>query len=361
MNYLLNEEQDGYCKTLQRFVQEKADSHFLHRLADQKDGWQQSLHALWQDFAELGFTGLLVPTDYEGLGLSLQDCTLTAEILGAHTTPLPFFSHQLCCLAITLAGSPEQKAHWLPKLARGEVVGSIAFHSSNGFQPQDWQADANGTGNISFAHCPTLGSLDIPHLIVAGLRHGALGLIDTHQHGVTLHTQPCADLTRHSAQVTCEVAQIDILPEGSQHSATLFHAGLALLAADSVGGIQACIERAAEYAKVREQFGVTIGQFQAVKHQIAEIALHGEPNRPLCHYAAYTVDAGPPDAARIAALAKTHLCDAYLATARQTVELHGGFGYTWEADIHFYLKRALFNAAFLGNSRQLRSRLSPAR
>lgn len=360
MNYLLNEDQRGFCDTLQRFARDKADSAFLHRLADQAQGWQASLHKLWQDFADLGFAGMLVPTDYHGLGLTLQDAALVAEVLGAYTAPIPFFSHQLCCLAIQLAGSEAQKSQWLPKLASGEVVGSVAFHGTSGFQPADWSLNPATGDTVTLQHCPMLGADNVPHLFVAGLQGGRLGLIDASRNHVNVQAQPCVDLTRFTASIQTDSATIDILPHGPEHGGAVYHAGLALLAADAVGGIQSCVERAAEYAKVREQFGVAIGQFQAVKHQIAEIALHGEPNRPLCHYAAHAIDAGLPDAHRSAVLAKTHVCDAYITTARQTVELHGGFGYTWEADIHFYLKRALFNAAFLGSSRLLRSRLPAA-
>jgi alkylation response protein AidB-like acyl-CoA dehydrogenase len=125
-------------------------------------------------------------------------------------------------------------------------------------------------------------------------------------------------------------------------------AALVLLAADALGGASRCLSTSVEYAKAREQFGVTIGHFQALKHQLADMALAVEPARALVWYAAHAFDAIPTESPRAAALAKAHLTDVFMQVARDTVEAHGGIGFTWECDVQIWYKRAMFDRAFCG-------------
>nr|WP_180203609.1 acyl-CoA dehydrogenase family protein [Pseudomonas sp. SbOxS1]NYU03340.1 acyl-CoA/acyl-ACP dehydrogenase [Pseudomonas sp. SbOxS1] len=358
MNYLLNEDQLAFQETAQKFLATHANSALLHRIADRSDGWQDSLANLWQGFAELGFAGLLVPEEYGGIGLDLFDAALIGETLGAAAAPLPFIGHQLACLAIARAGNPEQKAKWLPGLADGSLIGTVALHAETpAWQPAGWQADPGTAGQHTLRFVPVPGH-NAPTLIVVGTAGGGLGLVTPDTDGVSRRDTPCIDPAAFLAEIDIDQAQVEPLPGGIEHAAGLLAAGRALVAADACGGTIRCVELAVEYAQVREQFGVQIGQFQAVKHQIADIALEGEPNRPLCWHAAQTTANQDPGFSRHAALAKAHLSDAYLRTARRTIELHGGFGYTWEADLHLYLKRAMFGSAWLGSATQLRRELA---
>ncbi|MFT5696266.1 MAG: alkylation response protein AidB-like acyl-CoA dehydrogenase, partial [Myxococcota bacterium] len=131
-----------------------------------------------------------------------------------------------------------------------------------------------------------------------------------------------------------------------------------LLAADSFGVAMSLIQMSTEYAKTREQFGTIIAQFQSVKHQLARLATDIEPTRALFWYAAHAFDHLPDDAERSAALAKAHLTDRAMHTARESVELHGGLGFTWECDVQIWYKRAMFNKAAFGTPDALRVRLA---
>ena len=126
-------------------------------------------------------------------------------------------------------------------------------------------------------------------------------------------------------------------------------AALVLLAADAFGGATRLVEMSVEYAKTREQFGVTIGHFQALKHQLANMAVDVEPARGLYWYAAHAQDHVPDQAERSAAIAKAHITDRYLQVARDAVEAHGGIGFTWECDVQIWFKRAMFDRAYLGS------------
>jgi alkylation response protein AidB-like acyl-CoA dehydrogenase len=150
----------------------------------------------------------------------------------------------------------------------------------------------------------------------------------------------------------------DLLPGGLEAAERVRQAGLVLIAADAFGGASHCLQAAVDYAKQREQFGVTIAHFQAIKHQLADMALEVEPCRALYWYAAHAFDHVPSDAARFASLAKAHICERYLVAARRAIEIHGGIGYTWECDMHFFLRRAIFDRAYLGSPSRHRSRFA---
>jgi alkylation response protein AidB-like acyl-CoA dehydrogenase len=129
-----------------------------------------------------------------------------------------------------------------------------------------------------------------------------------------------------------------------------------LLAADAYGGAAKCLDLAVAYGQVREQFGTTIGHFQAIQHQLADMAVDVLPSRGMYWYAAHAMDCALDDARGFASLAKAHITERYIAAARRTIEVHGGIGYTWESDLHFYLRRAIFDRAYLGSPELHRQR-----
>jgi alkylation response protein AidB-like acyl-CoA dehydrogenase len=156
--------------------------------------------------------------------------------------------------------------------------------------------------------------------------------------------------------VRFEGARAEGLAQGVRAAPRLRDAGLVLLAADAYGGASRCVEMAVEHAKTRQQFGVPIGRFQALKHQLANLAVEVEPSRALAWWAAHAFDHIPGEAERAAALAKAHCTERYMQVARDTVEAHGGIGFTWECDVQIYFKRALFDRAWLGTPSQHRER-----
>ena len=181
-----------------------------------------------------------------------------------------------------------------------------------------------------------------------GLAGGGLAIVERETRGVSIEAIDGADRTRRLSRVVFEDAACEILPAGEAAAPRVRDAGLVLLAADAFGGATHCVETAVEYAKTREQFGVTIAHFQALKHQLANMAVEVEPTRGLYWYAAYAFDHLPEEAERSAALAKAHLSDRFMQVARDSVEVHGGIGFTWESDVQIWYKRAMFDRAFLG-------------
>jgi alkylation response protein AidB-like acyl-CoA dehydrogenase len=348
VNFGLSEEQELLQSTVHRFLEDHWSPQRRRVFFDGSSGKDAEL---WRGMAELGLVGLLVEEKAGGAGLELLDLALVAEILGRFAAPGPFLGHSLATLALSLGGSEAQKERWLPALASGEAIATLALvEPGGGWDPLEWGASLSPAGaglRISGEklHVP---DAEIADLFVVGVTGGGLALVERASDGVRVEANEGIDRTRRVGRVGFEGAVANLLPGGNEAAPRVRDAGLVLLAADAFGGASRCVELAVEYAKTRVQFGVTIGHFQAVKHQLANMAVEIEPARSLYWYAAHAYDHLPAEFERHAALAKAHLTDRFMQIARDTVETHGGIGFTWECDVQIWYKRAMFDRAFLG-------------
>ncbi|WP_340053193.1 acyl-CoA dehydrogenase family protein [Pseudomonas sp. JAI120] len=351
MNFLLSPEQIEFQETVVRFLDDRCPSTRLHELFD-VGGYDSSL---WLSLVELGVAGIALPEAYGGSAMEMIDLALVAQALGSRAAPVPFLGHVLTGLAIAWAGSPAQQAHYLPLLASGERLATCAFAETAGWQPEEWTlTDNDGQLSGCKLHVPFAGQAN---LILVGLADGGLGLVKRSGTGVTVEDENGIDRTRPMGKVTFSLSPVERLRNDIGVAERLRDACLVLLSADAFGGASRCVEAAVDYAKIREQFGQPIGQFQAVKHQLANMAVEIEPARGLYWYAAHAFDHIPHETTRCAALAKAHLTDRFLQVARESVEIHGGIGYTWECDAQIYLKRAMFDFAWMGNPSAQRARI----
>ena len=344
MNFDLSEEQQLLQDTVRRFLETECPPSQLRKIFDSDSGFDAGL---WKGMAELGIAGLHLDDEYGGAGLEMIDLALVAETLGYGGAPGPFLGHALAGLAIQLAGSDEQKENWLPRLATGDAIGTVAFGEADGvWQPEQWQLTAANdtlTGlklNVPFA--------SIADAIVVGVAGGGLALVERTAAGVGIQPIEGVDRLRRIDAVRFEATPCEALPARRDAASRVRDAGLVLLAADAFGGAARLVDMSVEHAKTREQFGVTIGHFQALKHQLANLAVELEPSRGLFWYAAHAFDQIPDEAERSAALAKAHISDTAMQIARDSVEAHGGIGFTWECDVQLWFKRAMFDRAFLG-------------
>jgi alkylation response protein AidB-like acyl-CoA dehydrogenase len=316
---------------------------------------------LWKGLAELGLAGIHLPGEYGGSELEILDLAVVAETLGSLAAPVPFLSHSLASLAISLAGSDDQKSRWLPGLASGELLASVALAEGGGnWLPDQWTLSASAGAKSTISGTKEIVEFgEQADLFVVGLAGGHFGVVERHAEGVEVQRVEGADRTRRIARVSFDSTPIERLEEGGNEAAARVRdVGLVLLAADAFGGASKLVDMSVEYAKNREQFGVTIGHFQALKHQLANMAVEIEPSRALYWYAAHALDHVPAEAERSAALAKSHITERYQQVARDATEAHGGIGYTWEGDTQIWFKRALFDRVFLGTPRQHRDRVA---
>ncbi len=344
MDFGLSEEQRLLQETIRGFAAKECPIARLRELFEAGVGGDATL---WKGLAEIGVAGLALPEEHGGSALEVLDLALVSEVLGESALPVPFFGHALAGLAIAWAGSPAQQAEWLPRLATGDVVATVAFgEAGDAWQPDEWTlapSSGRATGRKTFT--PDAASAD---LFVVGARDGGLALVSKNDAGVGLDPVQSIDRTRGLADLVLEDAACDPLPDAASASARLRDAGCALLAADAFGAAWKLLRMTIEYVGTREQFGTPLAQFQGVKHQIANAATDLEPTRGLLWYAAHAVDHLPDQAGHAAAQAKAHITERAVETARIGVELHGGIGYTWESDVQIWFKRILFDRIFLG-------------
>jgi alkylation response protein AidB-like acyl-CoA dehydrogenase len=341
MRFHLSEEQLAIQASIRGTLADTLPSKKLHELVD---GEEVLDRASWDALVALGLIALNLPEDQGGLGLGLLDAALAVEVLGEGAASGPFIPHFMTTLALFRSSHHDD----LAALASGETIATVAFNGE--WLPETWTLSVeNGTVSGVVDYVP---AAQVAGLFLVGLAGGTLGLVRAGD-GVTIDARPSTDRTRRHACVTFENAPVTRL---DTDVAAVIDAGLILTAADALGGAQKALDMSVEYAKVREQFGQPIGRFQALKHQLATMALDVEPARALVWYAAYAFDTGLPDARRLAAIAKAHLADRYVAVIRAAVAAHGGIGYTWEYDLSIWTRRSFFNRAFLGSPSTHRAR-----
>jgi len=360
MHFGLTEEQLLLQASLRRFAAEALPASRLRALFDGGRGFDE---ALWEGAAKLGLCGLTVSESHGGAGLELLDQALAFEVLGEAAMPGPFLAHALVCHAVARGGSEAQQRRWLPALASGAIVGGVALaEAGDRWEPESWRlalASGRVAGAKSFAHAgPECG------LLLVGLAGGRLGLVEPRAPGLVLDPIAGTDRTRALADVrfaeatgTAGVA-VDPLADDPAVARAVQDAARVLLAADAFGAAGRLIRTTVDYVKTREQFDTPIAQFQAVKHQLANMTMEVEPMRGLLWYAAWAFDHRPEESARDATNAKAHITDRAVQVARDAVSLHGGIGFTWECDVHFWLKRAMFDRTWLGSPSAHRARVA---
>jgi alkylation response protein AidB-like acyl-CoA dehydrogenase len=344
VNFDLSEEQEMLQETVRQFLDNECPANTLREIFDGDTGFDPGL---WKGLAEMGLAGLHLPEEYGGAGLEILDLAVVAETLGYMAAPGPFLGHALAGLAIAEGGSDAQKKEWLPKLATGDAIGTVAFAEEGGaWLPDQWTVAGGDSLSGSKKHV-VFG--DLADLIVVGTAGGGLAIVEKDAAGLEVKPIEAADRTRRLCEVVLAKTPAEVLPEGEAAAARVRDVALVLLSADAFGGATRLVEMSVEYAKTREQFGVTIGHFQALKHQLANMAVEIEPARGLYWYAAHAMDHVKDEAERTAAVAKAHITDRFMQIARDAVEAHGGIGFTWECDVQIWFKRAMFDRAFLGN------------
>jgi alkylation response protein AidB-like acyl-CoA dehydrogenase len=352
MNFGLSEEQELLQETIRGFAANECPTPRLRELFDEGLGHEPTL---WSSLVEMGVLGLIVPEEQGGAGMEMLDLALVAEILGETALPVAFLGHSLAILGVKLLGSEAQRASMLPALAGGDEIATIALQEGDrGWAPRDWTVHVDGD-RISGAKAVVMHAT-LADRILVGLDGGRLAWVDARADGVEIEQANGVDRTRPFATVTFREAPAEILQGGTGSSEQLTNAAAVLLAADAFGAASKLVDLDVAYSQSREQFGQPIGQFQAVKHTIARIGTDLEPARGLWWYAAYALDHLPAEAARAASIAKAHISECAMRTARESVELHGGYGFTWECEVQMWFKRIMFDRSFLGTPEQHRER-----
>ncbi|WP_419709642.1 acyl-CoA dehydrogenase family protein [Pseudomonas sp. NFX224] len=311
--------------------------------------------ALWEEAMSLGLAGTMVPEEHAGLGSDLLTLAVIAEAFGRFAVSLPVLPNALAAWVIARYGSVDQQAKWLSGLLDGSKVAAFALGEadSNG-GPDSWRLETGASITKTSVEWGAHA-----HVFLVGLKNGSLGLVAADDVGVSVSSFEVLDRTRPLADVCFDSAPIEMLPAADETlGRRVLDALLILLSADAYGAGSQALDMATEYAKERVQFGQAIGAFQAIKHQLANLAVEVLPSRALYWYAAHAWDQLPAESERAAALAKAHLGAVAVRTARLAVEIHGGIGYTWEYPLHLWLKRAMYDSTALGDAAQHHERVA---
>ena len=301
---------------------------------------------LWAAMVEQGWMGIALPEAQGGLGLGWVEAAVLLEEVGRHTAPAPFLQ-SLLALDTMAAGSGTGTLEWIERLVAGDAIGCVAW-------TKDPDALTARDGTLEGRTDPTIGA---PAADVAVVwTPGAVFAVDLTTRRPA--REPAMDGTRSVGWLSFDGTPATELG-GPELADRLLNRGAVGYSAEMLGGAARVLEMTADYAKDRVQFGQPIGSFQAVKHRCADMVVDVEGMRSTAWYAAWSLDAGTDDEAAIAASAAKVWCsDAAKRVMASGLQVHGGIGFTWEHDLHLYLKRAQLDQLSMGDATYHRDRLA---
>ena len=326
MNFDFTDDQQAIKSTAREFLASRFKLEKVRQLAEAGEYDD----AQWKEMAELGWPGIFIDEDHGGQGLGVLELVILTEELGYVAAPSPFLSSAAAGLMIQHAGSDEQKDRWLPGIASGETRGTV--------------------GVVTNGSAPLVPDAELAQLIV--LIDGDSATI-VEPGDAQIERLNTIDDTRPYSRVSASGG--DSLPGdvgGAGDRIAIAIAG------ELVGVSQRSMEMAVEYAKDRQQFGRPIGAYQAVSHNCAQMLIEVEGARSLTYYAGWAADHEPESLALASSMAKAYASDAGFRVPARSLQVHGGIGFTWEHDLHFFLKRGKTDAHLYGTAREHRDRVA---
>jgi alkylation response protein AidB-like acyl-CoA dehydrogenase len=325
MNFDFSDDQQAIKRTAKEFLADRFKLERVRELAEAGDYADDA----WKEMCELGWPGIFVPDEHGGQELGTVELVILMEELGYALAPVPFLSNAAAGLMLLYAGSDEQKAEWLPGLARGERRGTVGIVR-------------NGSADL----VPDAGDADAIVLV-----DGDRATLVTSPNG--LEPLETIDSTRRFGRVPANGGE-----ELPGDPAPGLDRIAAAVGAELTGVAQRAMEMAVEYARDRKQFDRPIGAYQAVSHRCAEMLLQVEGARSASYYAGWVADAEPETLPLAASMAKAWTSDAGWRVTADSLQVHGGIGFTWEHDLHFFLKRAKVDGILFGSAREHRERVA---
>lgn len=355
-----SQEQELLRQSARDFLTRECSLETVRRAAD--DGGQV-VAQLWEKAAALGWPSLVHAPSVGGAGLGLVDMALVLEEAGRCLMPGPLLgSAAVASLFVARTTNEELKARCLPDIVSGRSTLSLASFEAGGAWDSPAVACLAETDHVGLRLSGTklfvadAGTSD--HFVVSARRSDqelVLALVAADADGLSCRQLAYIDQSRPVAALEFDrvgVGPADIIASGQKAEALLagvFDVARVAIAAESCGGAAAVLETSTEYAKTRQQFGRPIGAFQAVQHKLADMFVMLESARSAVFYAAWAIDNGEPDAHSSACLAKAYCSEAFSKIAGEGIQIHGGMGFTWEADLHLYYKRAKASEAAFGD------------
>jgi alkylation response protein AidB-like acyl-CoA dehydrogenase len=321
--------------------------------------------ALWARIVGQGWCGAAIPENYGGLGMGYVELCALAEELGRAVAPVPFASSiYLFAEALLLEGTEAQKTALLPLIAGGEALGTVAASEGPGVLTLESISARVVQGALTGVKLPVTDGMTADRAVVLAVGEAGPGLylIDLTGPGVTRTAVSTIDPTRGAARIDFADAPAELLGDtGGQGFAQLARVqdrAAILMAFEQLGGADRALEMARDYALERYAFGRPIGSYQAIKHKLADVFVRNEVARANAYYGAWALSSDAPELPVAAAAARVAASAAYLLASRENIQTHGGIGFTWEAECHFFYRRARHLGLVLGAPRDWKRRLA---
>jgi alkylation response protein AidB-like acyl-CoA dehydrogenase len=359
--FALTDEQQAFASTVSEFLADRFDLDAVRGVVEDPAGDGHPL-TLWKGLADQGALAVLVPEEHDGLGLGLVDAQVVARALGAGVAPGPWLGTVLAAEAVRLAGSAEQQARWLPALAAGETVGTVALRGEGGaWDGSGITVDASDdrlSGSASPVDYPGVAGL----LVVAATDSSGtpgLHLVEAGAQGLTVRDQQTYDGTARVGAVELADTPAEALAAGGPEAVrALLARGAVLNAADLVGVAREALSRTVAYDRERTQFGVPVGSFQALKHRMADLHVAVTMAEHAVLFAAHALDTDDEGRDLAVAVAGSKASDAAWEATGAMIQFFGGIGFTWEHEAHFFYKRARRRAPLFGSAEEHRERVA---
>ena len=366
MALVLNEEQTMLRDSARGLIRDKAPVSHLRQLRDTRDATGFS-RDLWREFAEMGFSGLLVPENFGGSGLGCVEAGVVMEEIGRTLMPSPFLaSAVLAASALSRGGSAAQKSEYLPKISDGSLLAALAIDEGTKHRPLMTKMQAVRSGNgfrlngdkafVVDGHTADLMIVAARTAGAAGERDGlTLFLVDPRARGIATERTEMVD-THNAARIRFDNVEVNadgVLGEVDQGGALLqgvLNIGRAAVASEMVGLSEEVFGRTVSYLRERRQFGKAIGEFQALQHRAAQLYIEIEITRAAVLKASQTLDGDFENAGAAVAVAKARAGSTATLAVQEGVQMHGGMGMTDQFDIGFFMKRARVCQELFGDS-----------
>jgi acyl-CoA dehydrogenase len=357
MNFEFSEDQKQLRDQARRYLSEHSPPKAVRAVLEGKEPYDK---VLWKGLAEMGFLGVAIPEEFGGAGAGHLELCVVAEEIGRALAPVPFSSTvYLAAEAIMLAGSDAQKTKWLPKIASGKAIGTLALFEGVGNPSHKAIKVSASQGAVSGTKTPVADGAIADFAIVAA-RTGSTGretdiglfIVDLTGDGVTRKPLANLDQAHGQAEITFDRARAEPLGaagEGWNILTRVLDRAAVLMAFEQVGGADRALEMGRDYALDRVAFGRPIGSFQAVKHILADMYVSATLARSNCYYGAWALSTDAGELSEAAATARISATQAFQHCAKNNIQVHGGMGFTWEFDCHLYYRRANVLALSLGS------------
>ena len=318
---------------------------------------------LWKKIVELGWTGIRIPEEYDGLGLGHLELCVIAEELGRFLAPVPYSSSvYLFTESIINYGSEQIKKEFLPKLVSGDIVGTLAV-------TEELHAPSASNIQVTYESGKLNGKkIAVPDakvsthaLVVAKSTKGiSLQIVDLSSEGVLIEHQETIDESRGHFSITFNNAEAQLIGDdvsGWEIYESIINQAAVLFSYEQIGGSQASLDMAVNYAKERYAFGRPIGSYQAIKHKLADMYIALTLAKSNCYYAAWALSTDSSDLPSASATARVSATKAYQLCSKENIQTHGGNGFTWEYDCHMFYRRSKLLSLNIGSLNNWKEKL----